>query len=86
MNDQIERAYHTIDQLAEQLAGHHLNYQSEKGQALVSLCITQLQNVTAEVMGMSDRLRTLEQFALPSKYRPAADADESGFAEGEDAT
>lgn len=85
MNDQINKAYHTIDELAEQLADHHLNYQSEKGQALVSLCITQLQNLTAEVMSLEERIAQVEQFALPMAYRPAKDADESGFAEGEDA-
>ena len=92
MNDNINAAYKEIDRLKEQLEAHHQTYSCPTGQGLLDLAITQLQNLTAAVLGMeedfNERMRRCEYYSVPAKYRPTEDADEAGHAkvEGEDAT
>ena len=73
---QLQSAYETIDKLREKLEASHQSYNTTQGQALISLCITQLQNLTAEHMDLADRVARLESFARPDKYRKASDKEE----------
>ena len=72
---QLQSAYETIDKLREKLEAHQQSYNTTQGQALISICITQLQNLTALVMDMEKDLRRCERFAVPLKYRSGEEDD-----------
>jgi hypothetical protein len=72
---QLQSAYETIDKLREKLEASHQSYNTIQGQALISLCITQLQNLTAVVMDMERDIRRCERNALPLKYRSGEEDD-----------
>ena len=72
---QLQAAYETIDKLREKIENHHVSYQSEMGQGLLDLAITQLQNLTALVMDMEKDLRRCERYAVPLKYRNGEEDD-----------
>ena len=71
---QLQAAYETIDKLREKLEAHQQSYNTTQGQALISLCITQLQNLTALVIDMEKDLRCFERF-VPLKYRNGEEDD-----------